>query len=194
MTDEHSQAITELSPRSPHYTISTSQDAPRRSGGTQSPAEVKEQTAHVGPLLTTSTTERNLNGDGYRLLSKRRTRDDRTPFAIDDALAALRTAVAHGDEGAWLRASRLLRRSAIQENGRSPRFATLALVVSDALAFTSPTDVEPAARQPIADAFDLLRQPFVPGDAEESVFQGLLDYGWRVTAPFDPSKWDEVAE
>jgi hypothetical protein len=191
MTGMTSQAVTEL-PHSSRYAVS-SNDAPRSSGRTLSQADVKEQAA-AAPTLTTTTTEPRLNGDGYRLLSKGWSASRTDQFAIDDALVALRAAVQRDDEAGWLKASRLLRRSAIQENSRSPRFATLALVVSDALAFTLPAEVAPAAKRPLADAFDLLRQPFIPGDAEESVFQGLLDHGWRVTAPFDPNEWAGVAE
>jgi hypothetical protein len=106
--------------------------------------------------------------------------------ALDDALVALRPLFQedHAADGEWLLASRLLRRAAIERKHSSPRAASIALVMSDALGFTDMKTVPAERRGPLREGFIALGKPFISTDDERGVLQGLLEAGFYVTPGF----------
>jgi len=122
--------------------------------------------------------------------------DEDRPSALGQATSALRRIVyAEGpDDVAFLDASRALRRAMVTEEFRAPRHAALALIVSDALAFTSDETLDDwsRARRPLLTAFRELLKPFVPVEQERVVLRGLLDAGWHLTPPFDSEMFAEI--
>jgi hypothetical protein len=110
--------------------------------------------------------------------------------ALDQALAALKeVAVGSADEARWMRAARLLRQAALERKYGSPRVASAALVVSDALTFTEVQHVDEGGREPLRVALRVLTQPFVSTEDEAAMFQAFLTGGWYVTAAFDPERF-----
>jgi hypothetical protein len=110
--------------------------------------------------------------------------------ALDQALAALKdVAVGSADEARWMRAARLLRQAAVERKYGSPRVASAALVVSDALTFTELQHVDEGRREPLRVALRVLTQPFVSTEDEAAMFQAFLAGGWYVTAAFDAERF-----
>jgi hypothetical protein len=110
--------------------------------------------------------------------------------ALDQALAALKdVAVGSADETRWMRAARLLRQAALERKYGSPRLASAALVVSDALTFTELQDVDEGRREPLRFALRVLTQPFISTDDEAAMFQAFLARGWYDTAAFDAERF-----
>lgn len=104
------------------------------------------------------------------------------------ALGALRrVAYSEPDEETWLDAYRRLRTTAVAEEFRAPRHAALALVISDALAFSTPDQVDAwdEARRPMLRGFKLLLQPFIPVSEEKGLLKELLETRWLLTPPFE---------
>jgi hypothetical protein len=97
-----------------------------------------------------------------------------------------------GDE--WMQVSRALRETSVEHRRFAPRVASVALLLSDALAFTPPEQVEGERRRPLASGLQLLLEPFVPQDREEHLFRSLVTSGWRVTAYFDDADFTPLIE
>lgn len=93
-----------------------------------------------------------------------------------------------------VRASKTLRDAAIKTSTRSPRHAALALLLSDALAFTPVEELEArsASRGALLDGYRLLLAPFVGGGGEELVVQALIEDGWKLTPAFDAANFSEL--
>jgi hypothetical protein len=91
-----------------------------------------------------------------------------------------------------IKAARSLRRAATDQSQVSPRIASVALLLSDAL-FNSPSiEITDERRDALRNGLDLLMDSFVPGDQEESFFRTLLSTGWQVTAPFDRDEFADL--
>lgn len=91
----------------------------------------------------------------------------------------------------WFLASRELRSAAVAMKARAPRAASLALLVSDALTFTSPDEMTPERLQPLRDGYAVLSgRFFVETEVEEQVFQGFLDYRWHTVAPYTDPRFE----
>jgi len=114
---------------------------------------------------------------------------------LDEAAAALQTVALQpnvtGSE--WLRAARLLRSAALERRVVAPRIASVAVLLSDALTFTQPTDVSPAQRGALRSGLKLLTQPFVSTVDEGSLVDALLDNGWDVMASFQAEALGDLA-
>jgi hypothetical protein len=112
--------------------------------------------------------------------------------ALDRALAALKhIAVGTADEAGWMQAARLLRQAALERKYGSPRVASAALVVSDALMFTEVGHAGDEGREPLRVALRTLTQPFVSEEDEAEMFRAFLNGGWYVTAAFDAERFSE---
>jgi hypothetical protein len=96
------------------------------------------------------------------------------------------------EPGTWMETARVLNRVAVDIYRSDPRAATLALALSDALTFTPPAELESKDLRPLFDGLRLLRAPFISGEAEERVFQSLLDHGWTVTADFEEPDVEQI--
>jgi hypothetical protein len=108
--------------------------------------------------------------------------------ALDQALAALKqVALGTADEAGWMQAERLLRQAALERKYGSPRVASAALVVSDALMFTEIGHVRDRGLGPLRVALRTLTQPFVSEDDEAGMFRGFLNGGWYSLLRSKPS-------
>lgn len=118
------------------------------------------------------------------------------PRALDDALAALSEVALHGARtpALWMEAARKLERAAVEEDSRAPRRATLAISLADALACTSPEEVDEAGLESLKAGYRLLFLPYISSDAERDVFRGLLRSRWTFSAPYDEAVWAPFAE
>jgi hypothetical protein len=115
---------------------------------------------------------------------------------LDEAAAALQTVALKpnvaGSE--WCHAARLLRSAALERRVVAPRIASVALLLADALTFTSPGDVSPNQRDgALKPGLRLLTQPFVSTAEEGGLVDALLDNGWDVMASFHAEAFGEFA-
>ena len=85
----------------------------------------------------------------------------------------------------WARAARLLRRAAIAFRARSPRAASTALLISDALTNTSPEGMTQGRLRPLRDGYRLLNGSFIRSEDEERLFESFLSEKWHTVAPYD---------
>lgn len=115
--------------------------------------------------------------------------------ALDEALAALKPLIVRTDatESEWLHAARLLRVAAIERRFSSPRVASTALLLSDALSFTEVETVGVVGRAPLKRGLTLLMQAFVSTDDERGLLRELLEHRWYVTPGFDAEAFAAVA-
>lgn len=115
-----------------------------------------------------------------------RSRRHRTS-ALDAAIAAAQALlrVEAIDDAEWVTAARALRSAAVERRRSSPRVASVALLLSDALGFTDPATLAIADRVPLRVGCEVLMQPFVSTDDERRVFAALLEHRWYVTGAFD---------
>jgi hypothetical protein len=86
----------------------------------------------------------------------------------------------------WQHAARRLRAATAQEQNRSRRHAALALLLSDALSFTSPDDPHDgaAARSALALGWRALSEPFISAETERQIALRLVAAGWQITLPY----------
>jgi len=111
---------------------------------------------------------------------------------LDRALLELKKVAVDGADGETMTAAaRLLRATAVERRMRAPRTASVALLVSDAITYT-PSKVIAENRQPLVTALRWLQEPFVPVEAEEAMFDTLLEAGWDITGGFDAARYADV--
>ncbi len=121
---------------------------------------------------------------------------ERTPTALDEAVAMLSQLAATDAPGDVQLAAvaRALRFASAERRTSSPRVASVALVLSDALAFTPSSELTAAARASLKAGARALMEPFVSIDEEERVFSSLIEAGWEVTAFFNPQAYAAITE
>lgn len=143
----------------------------------------------VGDETAITTEQEGMGRDTAIISSFKEGFRDVRPAGLDSALASLRdflkSAVTENAEA--IAVARQLRDAAVRIKNRNPRHAALALVLSDALAFTdmSALDQSDTSRAPLARGFQSLLNPFVSGETEQFVVEKLLEKGWSLTPPFD---------
>lgn len=91
-----------------------------------------------------------------------------------------------------IRVARTLRRAAIDQSQASPRIASIALLLSDALVNSPGKDLTPERRQALSVGLDLLMDSFVPQEKEAGLFRALLDAGWEITGPFNRDEFADL--
>jgi hypothetical protein len=115
---------------------------------------------------------------------------------IASAAAALKRLLAAPSltEELAVQASKSLRDAAVKSSTQSPRHAALALVLSDALAFTTVEEFDPGsdARAALLDGYRVLLTPFVAGESEDLVVRELLEAGWNLTPAFAAGTFKEL--
>jgi hypothetical protein len=94
------------------------------------------------------------------------------------------------DEADLMSAARCLRSAALELRLAAPRTASVALLLSDAIAFTPAS--EETNKAPLQFGLRLLMEPFVPSAEEERLFDRLLDGGWEVTNAFDAADYSAL--
>ena len=169
-------------------TTSAPTDLPEPVG--ESVASVVEPDEHRPAATTTPSLFEELR-ESLRTSTSGRTRAS----ALDEALASLKPLLAAGDveDAEWVRAARLLRSAAIERRLSSPRVASVALLLSDALFFTEVGTIALADRTPLKTGFRMLLQSFVSTEDERSIFRELLEHRWYVTPAFDPETFATAA-
>jgi len=110
-------------------------------------------------------------------------------------LAALTTDEAQLSQGALrMQTARLLRRAAVDQDRQSPRVASVALLLSDALLNSALLEATAERRNALRLGLDLLMDSFVPQEREEQLVRALLDAGWEITAPFNQDEFADLIE
>jgi hypothetical protein len=112
-----------------------------------------------------------------------------------DALVALKevTLASADNELTWMNAAARLRRAAVECRRRAPRHAALALIMSDALTFTTVGHDRPHTKTALITALQTLQEPFVSSQREREILDSLLRSGWSLTGPFDADTFADIA-
>jgi hypothetical protein len=108
--------------------------------------------------------------------------------SLGEALAVLQRLLdaTSPDAAVWQDAARQLKALLQAEGNRSRRHAALILLLSKALSYTSPDQLEDtsAAAEVLDRGRQLLSGSFVSESNEREVMDGLLAAGWRITRPY----------
>ncbi len=116
------------------------------------------------------------------------------PRILDDAVAALQPVALEPESTPSERAmaARLLRSAALERRLLAPRVAGVAVLLSDALTFTSLSEgVSGSQREALKVGLRLLTEPFISTGEEGDFVDALLNSGWDIVAPLD---FGELAE
>jgi hypothetical protein len=110
-----------------------------------------------------------------------------TTSALDESVAALRDIASGGTEAEGIHVARLLRHAALERKHSAPRVASVALLLSDALTFTSVASLSEEDLQPLRTGLLCLMNAFVSTADERRVLRELIAHQWYVTPGFDPA-------
>jgi hypothetical protein len=110
-------------------------------------------------------------------------------------LATLASDEAHLSQGELrMQTARHLRRAAVDQSHQSPRVASIALLLSDALLNSAVLDVTQDRQNALRLGLDLLMDSFVPQEREEELLRALIEAGWNITAPFQKNEFADLME
>lgn len=93
-----------------------------------------------------------------------------------------------------IHAARLLRRAAVDQSRMSPRIASIALLLSDALLNSPTIEASSSQREALRLGLNLLMDSFVPQEREKELLRALMDSGWEITAPFNHDEFADLIE